>query len=225
MHLSIAYHAVYGVGDIAAAGEDSSAELLSSVLTAMTSWNDQGLPGVFTDAAREARLGRLSQPVARHLSRVVWVPLSAMPAARSSGAGSSIREGDFPGLAAWCLLQAIQRRTVAVRTCALCKRLWIGSDTSPYCLRPAPESLRSCRAIVAERKYLAKKSPEYHGFRREYMRLYQRHRRGTISDEDWTGWKAANTPGGWVHFSAWKQRRGSAESSLVVGERKVVADA
>jgi hypothetical protein len=190
---------VLGADDEAASdsGRDSEENLLDNVYEAMRKWRDERLPRLFLDAARRAESGHYSGKLGPHFERVERHP---------DGIPDEIPDGDLPALAAWTLDQALRLWPLRVVECPRCRLPWLTQTTqvNPFCLRPAPDMHTSCRTLAREQQYRTDHRP----WRREYKRLHERTRRGTLSEHAFTAWKAGNAAGvegiDWQPYDQWK---------------------
>jgi Family of unknown function (DUF6076) len=149
----------------------------------------------FDRAAVAAAKRRLSPELAPYLERIKF----------------SISPGtddvpDFVALAAWSLLESLRRQSLALITCPRCKRPWFGAPKGPrHCQRPAPGQSRDCRTLEKERRLAS--NPAYRAYRREYKRLEEAARRGSVTFEDFIEWRTANRAHAWRPFDEWKAKR------------------
>ena len=63
--------------------------------------------------------------------------------------------------------------------------------------------VHSCRQLNRER---TQAGASYQKYRREYKRVNEAWRRGTISDDLWDLWRGRNTPADWQPLEDWKRR-------------------
>jgi Family of unknown function (DUF6076) len=148
----------------------------------------------FADAAKSAVGGRLAASLGPLLERL-----------RFAEDGNVIDIPDFPALAAWSLLEGVRRLDLRLRSCSECHRPWLAAreEASRYCQRWAPGHLRDCRTLAAERRLAGDKS--YARYRREYKRITEMERRGTIEIADLYRWRDANDATNWSPFEEWKE--------------------
>jgi Family of unknown function (DUF6076) len=160
------------------------------------------LPARFLDACRKAEQGYLAASLGPYLERVLRRP---------GEAPDEVPEGDLPALGAWALDQMLRLRQVEVRDCPLCGVPWLASpeQPSPYCERPYPGRHMSCRGLKKDEHF----RESQRDWRREYKRLHERRKRGTLSETDWNGWRAENSPNAWTAFEEWLKRRIPIEGS------------
>ncbi len=170
------------------------------------------LPRQFLLACRRAEEGHLSAKLAPFLERV---------RRRPGDAPDEVPDGDLATLAAWALDQALRMRPLQVRECPLCKVPWLASpeQLSPYCERPYPGRHMSCRELKKDEHF----RESQRDWRREYKRLHERRKRGTLSEADWNAWRAENSPEAWIAFEEWRKRHipitGAAEADKTVQGR------
>jgi hypothetical protein len=148
----------------------------------------------FDSAAHAATKGRLSGHLAGYLERLRFAP-----------DGSVADVPDFTALAAWGLLEAVRRQPLELRKCASCKRPWLAAtdEKSRYCQRWTPGQQRDCRTLDYERR-LAGDKP-YRAYRREYKRVTEMQRRGSIELVDMYGWRGENNAIDWKSFEDWRE--------------------
>jgi hypothetical protein len=152
-------------------------------------------------AARRAQDGRLSALLAPELERVRYTP----------GRGSDeVPDGDLPALATWCLVEVLRREPITVEKCRRCKRPWLVQPGQVYCQRPAPGHVRDCRTLAKEEAFLS--SEEVRGYRREYKRLHELKRRGTITMAQLNAWRQGNTPSDWKPYKQWLETKEGGKS-------------
>jgi hypothetical protein len=157
-----------------------------------TAWRDLGMPRLFLEAARRAAQGHFSARLAPHYERI-----RRQPAENSD----AIPDGDLPTLAAWALDQALRLQPLAIVVCPRCHIPWLtaSGEDSPYCQRPAPGHDSTCRELRKAELFRERQGP----WRREYKRLHEKTRRGTLSQQAFAAWNAANTPGQWQPYEEW----------------------
>lgn len=148
----------------------------------------------FLEAVRVAEDARVPSVLAPELQRV-----------RYRRGYVEVPEGDLPALATRALLEAVRSRPVVVRDCPLCRRPWITTRGQEYCLRPAPGYTRACREIAKEARFLA--NPDVRDYRREYKRLHELKRRGTISMAELNAWRQGNEPSAWAPYTQWLETK------------------
>jgi Family of unknown function (DUF6076) len=153
------------------------------------------LPTKFLAACHQAEQGHFSSSLAPFLERVLRQPPDV---------GDQIPEADLPTLATWALDHALRLRPLQVRDCPLCKVPWLASpeQPSPYCERPYPGRQMSCRQLKKDEHF----RESQRDWRREYKRLHERRKRGSLSKADWDAWRAENTPDAWIAFEEWQKR-------------------
>lgn len=183
-------------------GATAVAEQIVTIQATAGRLRQQKLPTKLLEACRQAEHGHFSAILAPFLERVLRRP---------GDEPDEIPEGDLPTLAAWALDQALREHTLEVRECALCKVPWLASaeQTSPYCDRPYPGRQMSCRSLKKDEHF----RESQRDWRREYKRLHERRKRGTLSEADWNAWRAENTPDAWIAFAEWLKRRIPIEGS------------
>jgi Zn-finger nucleic acid-binding protein len=153
------------------------------------------LRGEFTEAAKLAAQGRISQKIASHLQRV-----------RFAGNGGASDVPDVAALAAWCLVELIRRMPLKLKRCPTCRRPWLDTPGgSRYCERRAPGQARDCRTLAKEKQLTS--DSNYRAYRREYKRLDDAFRRKTISAQDLVAWRAENSAHSWAPFDMRKSNR------------------
>jgi Zn-finger nucleic acid-binding protein len=148
----------------------------------------------FLAAAEDAAKGRLSSRIATYLERLRF---------DSDGGVSNVP--DFTALAAWSLLEALRRQPLQLRTCPNCKGKWLAppSEVSRYCQRRAPGQVsRDCRTLDYEKRLAG---TAYHAYRKEYKRVAELQRRGTIDLAERNLWREHNTPASWLPYDQWKE--------------------
>jgi hypothetical protein len=175
---------------------EAMAAQIERIQTEASELRRRKLPAKFLAACHQAEQGHLSASLAPFLERVVHRP---------GEAPDEVPEGDLPTLAAWALHQALRLRPLEVRECQLCKVPWLASpeQPSPYCERPYPGRSMSCRELKKDEHF----RESQRDWRREYKRLYERRKRGTLSEADWQAWRAENNPAAWYAFDEWRKRR------------------
>jgi hypothetical protein len=156
----------------------------------------------FETAARDAVKGRVSAAVAPHLERLRLAP------------DGTVRDvPDFAALAAWSLLESVRRQPLKLFTCPTCKGKWLGlPDGSKYCQRLAPGQVsKDCRTLDYERRLAGDSA--YRGYRREYKRLSEAQRRGSLDMLELVRWRDQNGPANWLPFDQWKvqQQKGGTD--------------
>lgn len=173
-------------------------------------WSKQDLPTHFLAAARLAESGHFSARLAPFYERVKRRPAEEP---------DEVEDGDLAALAAWTLGEALRLRPVSLRECPLCRVPWLASamEASPYCLRPYPGRQTSCRALKKDEHFRENQG----AWRREYKRLYEQKKRGTLAERDWDAWRAGNSPDAWFPFPVWKERSGS---SIPTSELQATAE-
>jgi hypothetical protein len=146
----------------------------------------------FLKAAKAATTGHVSRDIATQTERVRFAP------------DGTADVPDFTALAAWSLLEAVRRQPLKLRTCAQCKRQWLARpDESLYCQRVAPGQVRmDCRTFAKERRLAGDNA--YRRYRREYKRLSEAQRRGSIEIRELVNWREQNGPADWLPFDEWK---------------------
>jgi hypothetical protein len=121
-----------------------------------------------------------------------------------------VPDADLPALAAWCLAEALRRQPIRVAECANCGRPWIVQGRQKYCQRPADRwHIRTCREVAKEAAFLS--NPDVLNYRREYKRLHELKRRGTITTAQLNAWRQGNTPSEWRPYAEWL--KGQAKSN------------
>jgi len=175
--------------------DPNDTERTDRILAALEAVTSSQAPATFEGGARAAQRGHLDPAIAEHLAQVRYRPGSDP---------DELPDHDFVALTAWALDQVMRRYQFTVRKCRMCKAPWIATARAPReCERPAPGQYRSCRE-EARRRRLAGKTG-YGAYRREYKRIEQARRRGTVAEEDWQQWKHLNTPDSWTPFDNWKR--------------------
>lgn len=179
--------------DLAVEAETARIEWISAEAARL---RKRELPRLFLDASRLAAEGRLSAKLAPFLERVLRRP---------GEEPDDVPDGDLPALAAWALDEVLRISRVEVRNCPLCKVPWVASATqpSPYCERPFPGRHMSCRELKKDEHF----RESQRDWRREYKRVHERVRRGTVSDAEWEAWRKQNSPGAWIAFDTWIERK------------------
>jgi hypothetical protein len=158
-------------------------------------WANEARPR-FLKAARRAQQGYVAALLADDLGRVRYRP------GRSP---DEVHDGDLPALAAWSLVEALRRQPITLGKCRNCRRPWIVQPGQEFCQRTAPGHVRDCRTLAKEAAFLGR--PEVQGYRREYKRLHELKRRGTISAQELNEWRQQNSPKKWRRYDDWKERR------------------
>jgi uncharacterized protein DUF6076 len=148
---------------------------------------------LFSAAASRAAVGELAPELAPLLARARRLP------------GGTVDVPDLPSFAAWCLEERLRHGPVPLQVCENCGQPWLAERGARYCKRPAnPGTMVSCRSLVAHSRYLS----EHRNFHRQRRRLYDRMKRGTLPEQEYDAWKAANRPGPlgktWVSWDDWK---------------------
>lgn len=164
----------------------------------------------FLLAAQAAESGRISALIAPDIERVTF---------KSGVSPDSVPDGDFPALAAWCLLEALRQHPMSLAACNGCQRPWLKTTGHDYCLRPRPGHTRTCREIAKEAAFLS--SDETKGYRREYKRLHERKRRGAISTAQLNAWRQMNGPAAWKPYEDWVVEQADAKHN----DKEVSGDA
>jgi hypothetical protein len=156
----------------------------------------QKLPDRFLAACRQATEGHLSVSLAPLLERVLYRP---------GAEADEIPNGDLATLAAWSLDQTLRLFPIEIRECQLCHLPWLSppQQASHNCERPYPGRAMSCRALKKDEHF----RESQRDWRREYKRLYERRKRGTLSEADWDAWRAENSHDAWYPFDEWNKRR------------------
>jgi Zn-finger nucleic acid-binding protein len=149
----------------------------------------------FLTAAKSAVKGEVSTLIAPHLERLRFA---------SDG---SVDVPDFAALAAWSLLEAVRRQELKLFTCPICKGKWLGAPDGPkYCQRVAPGQVsKDCRTLAYEKRLAGDK--EYRRYRREYKRLTEAFRRGSLDVKDLIAWRDENGPASFTPFDEWNANR------------------
>jgi Zn-finger nucleic acid-binding protein len=151
--------------------------------------------GDFLAAAGSAAKGRLSARIAPYVERLRFAP-----------DGSIADVPDFTALAAWSLLEAVRRQRLELRTCPTCKGKWLASpeEVSRYCQRRAPGQVsKDCRTLDYEKRLAG--DVAYRAYRREYKRLTELQRRGSLDSKELVHWRDQNSPAQWLPFNEWKE--------------------
>lgn len=150
-------------------------------------------PALVRAAVKQAEGGILAPELAPHLSRVQRLPRGIVDVP------------DMTSFVAWCLEVVLRDGPVTVTTCASCGKPWLQDRGAEFCDRPAPRTLVSCRALDAQRRYVA----DHGDFHRQRRRLYDRTKRGTLGESVYREWLEANRPGAlgktWVRFEDWQK--------------------
>jgi Zn-finger nucleic acid-binding protein len=148
----------------------------------------------FLAAAESAVKGRLSRRLAPYVERLRFEP-----------DGSVADVPDFVALAAWSLLEAVRRQRLELRTCPTCKGKWLAApeERSRYCQRQAPGQSKDCRTLDYEKRLAG--DVAYRAYRREYKRLTEQQRRGSLDLVELTHWRDQNSPAQWLPFDEWKE--------------------
>jgi hypothetical protein len=68
----------------------------------------------------------------------------------------------------------------------------------------------SCRALKKDEHF----RESQRDWRREYKRLHERRKRGTLSAADWASWRAENSHEAWFPFEEWNRRRIRADGAV-----------
>jgi len=150
----------------------------------------------FLDAALGATKGQLSEHVAPYLARLKFAP------------DGIVDVPDFTALAAWSLLESVRRLRLELRTCPTCKGKWLASpeDLSRYCQRLAPGQVsKDCRTLDYEKRLAG--DVAYSAYRREYKRLTEAQRRGSLDIKELMRWREQNGPAQWLPFDEWKEEQ------------------
>jgi hypothetical protein len=155
--------------------------------------SSQGEAADFYGAAKAATKGHVAKSIAEHLERL-----------RFSADGALTDVPDFAALAAWSVLEAVRRQQLRLRTCPTCKRKWLSAadERSRYCQRWAPGQMKDCRTLAHERKLAGS---GYASYRREYNRITEAHRRGSLSTKDLFAWRDDNDATNWTPYEQWKE--------------------
>lgn len=160
---------------------------------------DGGKLAVYTDflaASQGAVRGQLSARLAPYVERL-----------RFDSDGSVAEIPNFTALAAWSLLEAVRRQPLELRTCPTCKGKWLAppEELSRYCQRRAPGQVsKDCRTLDYEKRLAG--NVAYRAYRREYKRLTEMQRRGTLDMKELMRWREQNSPAQWLPFDEWKAR-------------------
>jgi hypothetical protein len=177
-------------------GTQAAAAQIDRIRDEIQALRRRKIPDRFLAACQQAEQGHLSARLAGFLERIVH---------RAGVEPDEVPEADLPTLATWALDQALRQRPLELRECPLCKRPWIASpeQPSPYCDRPYPGRSMSCRGLKKDEHF----RESQRDWRREYKRLYERRKRGTLSEADWRAWRAENDADAWFPFDEWQKRR------------------
>jgi hypothetical protein len=156
-------------------------------------WSDAAEGAAFLDAAQDATKGKLSSSIAPHLERLRFTD------------DGSVAVPDLAALAAWSLLESVRRQRLKLFTCLNCKGKWLGTPGgSRYCQRLAPGQVsKDCRTLAYEKRVAGDK--QYGRYRREYKRLTEAQRRGTLDATELMRWRDENSPASWLPFDEWKE--------------------
>lgn len=175
--------------------EDFDEALFAGLEGEIAVWTKGRLPSLFLRGARQAaEEGHFSAKLAPHYERAT---LRAEQA-------DEVPDGDLPALAAWGLQEALHLRPLEVRECPLCKVPWLADADQPssYCTRPYPGKQMTCRALKKDEDFRENRGD----WRREYKRVYERVKRGTLSEEVWERWRADNSPDAWHPLETWLKK-------------------
>lgn len=153
-----------------------------------------GIPERFLRAAELAAVGHFSAELAPLLEEIHREPGDEPDSVQS-----------LLELATWALDQVLRQRRIRISDCGFCGIPWISlTDIDDYCERPAPGRAMPCRYIKKEERFLDRNLE----WRREYLKVYDRKRRGIITDAEWKHWKSGNGPDLWIPFDEWKAAGG-----------------
>jgi Family of unknown function (DUF6076) len=161
----------------------------------LADWQQTSLPELFLDAAHKASQGVLAEELIPYLLKIRRRPLPL---------GDELPD-DLPTLAAWLLDLLPRLKSFDVKPCALCHlpRLALVGEQSDYCRRPSPGHSTTCSNLERERRF----RDERRLWRREYQRLHDRLRRGSLSETEWQAWKNDNSPQSWRPYEPWQAAR------------------
>lgn len=156
-------------------------------------WLEPSEAQTFLSAAVQAAKGTLSPGISSHIGRLRFSP------------DGRVDVPDFEALAAWSLLESVRRQPLKVYTCLTCRAKWIGAPGgSRYCQRVAPGQVRKdCRTMAYEKRLAG--DTGYRRYRREYKKLAEKQRRGTLDVVDLMHWRDQNSPADWLPFDEWKE--------------------
>jgi len=173
---------------------------LQEAETSVREWLAAGVPCLFAEATEAASRGSLSPSIISYTAAVV-----------RRAAPDSDEVNDLPALGAWALERLLERRAVVVRPCSSCGRPWIPPTRYPHnlCHRPRPGFRLSCFEVNRQSRWASRNRD----WRREYKKLHERVRAGTLPAETFKAWRAANTPSSWHPLEDWIAGRTTTASS------------
>lgn len=200
-------------------GEDDNSfvNLTISFHHAIADWSEARAVDGYRKAIAAAAEGRISAGLVEPLQRVTYRP----------GGPCDVPDGDLPALAAWALVEAIRLAPLRVEVCPLCNRPWVtaADQTNPYCSRPAPDVTNGSTTTCRERSKNTRFRSTREGWRRAYNAASERRRRGTITEDDWKAWRAANKPDSFLPYDEWRAERDARPSTdLSALLREVLGD-
>jgi hypothetical protein len=154
------------------------------------SWLDAEVSVIFTEAVQASEQGRLSAKLAPYIERIVRNPRQQPD-----------EVSDLPTLATWALEELLRRRRVTLHRCRLCRRYWVPPQRNPdaVCRRPQPSRKLSCYEKSRQLEWAIANGD----WRREYKKLHERVRAGSLPRELFESWKAENRPESWRPFHVW----------------------
>lgn len=120
---------------------------------------------------------------------------------------SEVPDHDLLALTAYSTVVTLwSGRDFALEDCRRCLAPWLAPIDGPhYCLRPAPGGLaRSCREVNKEQQLLRR--DDYGPYRRQYKRISELLRRGSISRTEAERWRSENTPEAWLSLEEWRSK-------------------
>src|SRR5262245_15041504 len=155
---------------------------------------EQGLPERFLHSAAQAAKGQLDEQLVPYLLTIRRRPYPQYDKLTD----------DLPTLAAWVLDLLPRFRAFEIKLCTRCgfPRL-VFEGEADFCRRPAPGHTTRCANLERERRF----REDRRAWRREYQRLHDRLRRGSLSEHDWQAWRAGNTVENWARYEEWQAAR------------------
>jgi len=195
-------------------GDVNVEKLVNHISDQAARWRRRRYHKLFLAAAQDATERKLSASLAPHLEKIRWLP---------GNQDDNVPDGDLPALAVYTLIRALELRPLDLVECPRCRIPWLtttDADRNPFCLRPSLGQLTTCRQLHKEEQFRTR-----HGdWRREYKRLHERLRRGSLSETELMAWRAENTLESWQPFELWQTQTSSPTGARPRTAQKVAPD-